>query len=125
MSKDLLKTEKDWNRLLDIVIDEINKLEVLVKSKSKSMDLNWDHFKKRVTERFVDRASLAIVKNGGIDLTPANMHLQTQNNGGEIKFHLDSAMLAQLRNAPGFVPVIINIQPLKSLQQFMGINQDA
>ncbi len=58
---------------------------------------------------------------GGIDLTPANMHLQTQNNGGEIKFHIDPAMLAQLRNAPGFVPVIISIKPMTDLKGFLGI----
>jgi len=34
-------------------------------------------------------------------------------------------MLRQLQNAPGFVPVIINIQPLKSLSRFLGLNQDA
>ena len=60
---------------------------------------------------------------GGIDLTQANMHLQTQNAGKSIKFHIDLAMLEQLRNSPGFAPVIINIQPLKSLSEFLGINQ--
>jgi len=58
---------------------------------------------------------------GGIDLTPANMKLQTQNNGGEIKFHLDPAMLKQLQNAPGFVPIIISIQPMVNLRQFLGV----
>jgi len=62
---------------------------------------------------------------GGIDLTPANMHLQTQHAGEGIKFHLDPAMLEQLRNAPGFVPVIIDIQPLKSLPEFLGLNQES
>ena len=58
-------------------------------------------------------------KTGGIDLTPANLNLQIQNSNGEIKFHMNPAMLIQLQNAPGFVPVIINIQPLKNLQQFL------
>jgi hypothetical protein len=62
-------------------------------------------------------------QKGGIDLTPANMNLQTQNVNGEIKFHMDSAMLKQLQNAPGFVPVIINIQPLTNLPEFLGLNQ--
>ncbi len=62
-------------------------------------------------------------KNGGIDLTHANMNLQTQNNGGEIKFHIDPAMLQQLQNAPGFTPVIINIQPMKDLKVFLGIGE--
>lgn len=59
---------------------------------------------------------------GGIDLTPANKVLQTQNTGESIKFHLNPAQLAQLQNAPGFVPVIINIQPMINLRQFLGLN---
>ena len=72
--------------------------------------------------RVANALDSAYAKKGGIDLTPANMHLETQNGGQTIKFHLDPAQLAQLQNAPGFVPVIINIQPLKDLKQFLGIN---
>ncbi|MDE2214771.1 MAG: hypothetical protein KGJ61_06590 [Candidatus Omnitrophica bacterium] len=53
---------------------------------------------------------------GGIDLTAANMNLQTFNGGASIHFNLDPAQLAQLHNAPGFVPVIINIRPLPAGQ---------
>ncbi|MBF0570566.1 MAG: hypothetical protein HQL12_01720 [Candidatus Omnitrophica bacterium] len=59
---------------------------------------------------------------GGIDLTPANMNLQTQNNGGPIKFRIDQAMLRRLQSAPGFTPVIINIRPILDLSAFLGIN---
>jgi len=85
----------------------------------------------------------AMGTRGGIDLTPGNMNLQTkvmdsrlrgndssgegndrgmlgQNDEG-IKFHLDAAMLQRLQNSPGFVPVIINVQPLKSLTKFLEI----
>jgi hypothetical protein len=62
-----------------------------------------------------------VTPKGGIDLTPANVNLQIQNNIGEIKFHLDPAMLQQLQNAPGFVPVIINIQPMTDLRKFLGV----
>jgi hypothetical protein len=61
---------------------------------------------------------------GGIDLTSANMNLQTRNSGGEIKFHIDPAMLQQLQNVPGFVPVIINIKPMTRLKEFLGINEE-
>ena len=85
----------------------------------------------------------AVLPKGGIDLTPANMNLQTKmdsplqlrfakqsgrggNDSGRvgddssgIKFHIDPAMLQQLQNAPGFVPVIINIQPMNDLRQFL------
>jgi hypothetical protein len=71
----------------------------------------------------VDNSFNAGNPTGGIDLTPANMDLQTQNNNGEIKFHLDPALLEQLRNAPGFVPVIVNIQPMNDLRKFLGINE--
>jgi len=60
-------------------------------------------------------------REGGINLTPANLNLQTENSGGEIKFHMDTAMLAQLQNASGFVPVIINIQPMNNLEEFLGL----
>jgi len=58
---------------------------------------------------------------GGIDLTPANKILQTQNAGVAIKFHLNPAQLAQLQNAPGFTVGSITIQPLKSLSTFLGL----
>ncbi len=67
---------------------------------------------------------MQVDETGGINLTPANMNLQTQNNGGEIKFHMDPAMLQQLQNAPGFVPVIINIQPMTDLRMFLGIREN-
>jgi hypothetical protein len=65
---------------------------------------------------------LTLNPTGGIDLTRSNMNLQTLNGGQAIRFHMDPAMLAQLKNAPGFVPVIINIEPMTSLKAFLGIN---
>jgi hypothetical protein len=38
---------------------------------------------------------------------------------------MDPTMLVKLQNAPGFVPVIINIRPLKNIQEFLGLNQPA
>ncbi len=67
----------------------------------------------------------AMSPTGGIDLTPANMYLQTQNNGSEIKFHVDPAMLQQLQNALSFTPVIINIEPIKDLPTFLGIHENS
>jgi len=69
------------------------------------------------------------VKNtGGVDFNPDKMNLQVKvdsrfrGNDNGIKFLIDPDMLQQLQDAPGFVPVIINIQPLKNLHQFLGIN---
>ena len=60
---------------------------------------------------------------GGIDLTSGNMDLQTQNDGIEIKFYLDPAMLRQLQNTSGLAPVIINIQPVSNIGDFLGFAQ--
>ena len=67
---------------------------------------------------------------GGIDLTTPGLAartgnktpLEVQNSGEGIKFYLDPTMLQQLQNAPGFVPVIINIQPLLNLKEFLGFS---
>ena len=59
---------------------------------------------------------------GGIDLSPTSINLQTRNAGVGIKFKLDPGMLARLQNAPGFTPVIINIQPMTNLRQFLGLD---
>jgi len=57
--------------------------------------------------------------NGGIDLSTGKDDLEIQNAGESIKFHLDAAMLEDLRDAPGFVPVIISVKPLANLQEFL------
>ncbi len=58
---------------------------------------------------------------GGIDLT-SDTALSVQNNGQSIQFHIDPAQFEQLQNAPGFVPVIINIQPMTNIHTFLGLN---
>jgi len=80
--------------------------------------------------------AMDVRKNGGIDFTPARMDVQVKTrspteafgddkkelgNDIGIKFHLDPAMLRQLQNAPGFVPVIINMQPMHDLRKFLGV----
>lgn len=74
------------------------------------------------TGQWIDKALIVNKDLGGIDLTQANKYLQTKNGDGEIKFHMDPAMLRQFQNAPGFVPVIINIQPMNDLRTFLGLN---
>jgi hypothetical protein len=61
---------------------------------------------------------------GGIDLT-SDKALQVKNDGsGQIQFHLNPTQLAQLQNAPSFVPVIISIQPMADLKGFLGLNEE-
>ncbi len=69
-----------------------------------------------------DQAMVNVKNTGGIDLTPANLNFQTKNSGGTIRFYLDPVMLQKLQNAPGFVPVIIKIQPMDGLHKFLGIS---
>jgi hypothetical protein len=84
---------------------------------STSLELSVKDFK----EANPDVAMAGEKRNeGGIDLT-SHKFLQTQNAGEDIKFYLDPAMLAELQNASGFEPVIINIQPVANLRVFLGL----
>ena len=67
----------------------------------------------------------SLKRRGGIDLTAGNLNLLTLNSSGGIKFHMDPAMLQRLQNAPGFVPVIINIQPMTDLRLFLGLGNNS
>ncbi len=58
---------------------------------------------------------------GGIDLTPLRMDLQTAGSGDEFTFNIDPVMLQKFQDAPGFSPVIINIQPVTDLKMFLGV----
>ena len=70
--------------------------------------------------------------SGGIDFKPdkvdsafaVKMDSRLRGNDKEgIRFHIDPAMLEQLQNAPGFMPVIINIQPMNDLRMFLGLKE--
>jgi hypothetical protein len=61
------------------------------------------------------------VTNGGIDFNADKLNIQTKSGGDGIEFNIDPAMLAQLQNASGVTPVIIDMQPLDNLSQFMGV----
>ena len=79
-----------------------------------------------VAERGNDSAMLRNEQKnvrGGIDLTKVDSRLRGNdgNAGNDIRFNIDPAMLQQLQNAPGFVPVIIGIQPLNNLAEFLGV----
>jgi len=63
----------------------------------------------------------AMAAKGGIDFTAGKAPLEIQNAGEGIKFRLDPVMLQELQNAAGFVPVIINIQPVTDLRLFLGL----
>ncbi len=79
----------------------------------------WSQRPQNVGNNYV--AQLNNPNYGGIDLTPENMNLQIQYSNGEIKFHLNLVLLKQLQNAHGFIPVIINIQPMRNIRIFLGL----
>jgi hypothetical protein len=75
--------------------------------------------KNSANENVIDDAQ-KVSNKGGIDLN--TMNLSIQNNGEEIKFNINPTQLKELQNAPGFSPVIIDIQPMTSLPEFLGLN---
>lgn len=56
---------------------------------------------------------------GGIDLNTAMLNVDIQNSGQEIQWNAGPAMLEDLRDAPGFTPVIVQIQPVTNLKSFL------
>ena len=75
----------------------------------------------------IPSATTATPPTGGIDLTAGKIPLKIRTGASQdafgddssIQFHFDPAMLQQLRDAPGFVPVIIDIQPINDLKGFL------
>ncbi len=60
---------------------------------------------------------------GGIDLTRNRIDaVFSSNSGPGTRFQFDAAQLERLQNAPGLVPVIIDIQPMTgSVPEFLGV----
>jgi hypothetical protein len=65
---------------------------------------------------------------GGIDLNAVDGALSVDGAGAgagtALRFNIDPAMLEKLEAAPGITPVIINIQPLRDVRQFLGIRPE-
>ncbi len=62
---------------------------------------------------------------GGVDFTANRTPLEIENSGKVgIHFKVDPAMLRELEDAPGFEPVIYNIQPMRSVRSFLGLAED-
>jgi len=76
---------------------------------------------KAATPQTAPTGSADRAMKGGIDFNSGLINLQLQNAGKDIRFHIDPVLLHQLQNAPGFVPVITNIQPVNDLKAFLGI----
>ena len=127
------KKESAWTRSYGIAIAQL----ALLHYKDEEAALRYIYrLGQQKDSRLADESSNRAMnssKTGGIDLTPANMNLQTkidsspsaQNDKEGIKFYLDPAMLVQLQNAPGFVPVVINIEPLGDLRGFLGVQNNS
>ena len=64
-------------------------------------------------------------QKGGIDLNTDKMDLEARNQGEPIRFKVDAAQIKALQDAPGFMPVIINISPLIDLRMFLGLTENA
>jgi hypothetical protein len=77
-------------------------------------------------EKFVADAQRVIAQytedaTGGIDLNATDKLMQVKASGDGVKFSIDPVLLERMRAASGLSPVIINVQPLNDLSQFLGI----
>jgi len=59
---------------------------------------------------------------GGIDFNPAHVDLDIDRMGGSgFDFEFDPAMIQMIQDAPGLIPIIINISPITNLPMFLGL----
>jgi hypothetical protein len=59
---------------------------------------------------------------GGIDLNPAQLDLLLKGDAGQLQFKLTPAQMQMLnQNIDGFVPVILNVQPVADVPLFLGL----
>ena len=87
----------------------------------RKMFLNDSMFSKIAIE---DQAQVGQeAKKGGIDFNPSKMRVEVKGDDQGIQFHVDPAMIKQFQDAPGFVPVIINIQPVSDLRVFLELKE--
>jgi hypothetical protein len=71
----------------------------------------------------VDRA---MTSYGGIDLETGQMDLDIRGNAGTFEVEIPADKLEQLRNdVKGFVPLIINIQPVTDVPLFLGLSESS
>ncbi len=125
------------NEVLNYLKEEYNNGKIILllqephKKSDGSVTIIW-HISKLIKvpkqkQNIADRVLISTQKSntGGINLAASDKVLSVQNNGQGIRFDIDPAQLAQLQNAPGFTPVIINVQPLRDLPAFLGINENS
>ena len=110
----------------------------MVEISQKEIDFSRNKIKEiaelKLSEDAAMKTNNSLPNTGGIDFNSDKMNLETRVDsrfrGNDIKedkegikFTMDPAMLEQLKNAPGFTPVIINIQPMTDLRGFLGLNE--
>jgi glycosyltransferase involved in cell wall biosynthesis len=83
---------------------------------------NSEIYRQEGTEYYAreSREYEAAKNTGGIDLQNVEPEIQSPSGKG-MKFAIDPAMLKELENAPGFVPVIITIEPMNNVREFLGL----
>ncbi|MBF0479490.1 MAG: hypothetical protein HQL26_08405 [Candidatus Omnitrophica bacterium] len=60
-------------------------------------------------------------KDGGIDLNAAHLKVDVDQEGRGFEIKTDPAMIEQLKNINGFVPVIIDVVPVTNLRMLLGL----
>ena len=80
--------------------------------------------KETMSGSLFQRTDKVIAAPGGIDLNAVDRTLSVDSAGQALRFHIDPAMLEKLEAAPGITPVILNIQPMKDLRQFLGLREE-
>jgi hypothetical protein len=125
------RDERDRNRLM--VFDVKGPLKVRPIGWIDQLAWGWSdekfgQFKRRLSQlarEYSKDVGADDRSTGGIDLNAVERDLRIRAEGEGIKFNIDPAMLKKMQDAPGVTPVILNVTPLVSLPEFLGIEENA
>ncbi|MBF0619695.1 MAG: hypothetical protein HQL19_05955 [Candidatus Omnitrophica bacterium] len=112
------------NKMKDIkIVQELNKQEMFVVAHRRSVwwrifGYLYSKVRKNDIQKDVEEKT-----SGGIDLSAERMNFSIQNQGGAVQFKITPEQLEKFKNALGFVPVIMGVEPMDNLSAFLMINQ--
>ena len=72
-----------------------------------------------LAEMVKNSSSAPPTNTGGIDFDPAHINMQVDHHGGGITMVIDPHLLQELKDNPGFTPVIISLTPMTNLGLFL------
>ena len=71
--------------------------------------------------KLTNKGASDFASTGGIDFNADMLKLSLKGDGSGVMKDMDPALIKQFKDAPGLMPVILGIAPVKDLSLFLGL----